>query len=152
MEVYNEKVRDLLNVDKNDLKVYETQEGNISTDCSLEMVNCAEQMVHLLNQGNKNKSIGETQMNDRSSRSHTIFRIVSVTKYVISHSCKFFLLCRQSKAKGKVKMVLHECRKSTWSILPGPREHLKQAQLAKDIKKGVPSTSPCCSLEMWFKN
>jgi centromeric protein E len=76
MEVYNEKVRDLLNVEKNDLKVYETQEGNISTDCSLEMVNCAEQMVHLLNQGNKNKSIGETQMNDRSSRSHTIFRIV----------------------------------------------------------------------------
>jgi centromeric protein E len=82
MEVYNEKVRDLLNVDKSDLKVYETQEGNISTDCSLEMVNCAEQMVHLLNQGNKNKSIGETQMNDRSSRSHTIFRIVSTNKKI----------------------------------------------------------------------
>lgn len=77
MEVYNERVRDLLNVEKSDLKVYETQEGNISTDCSLEMVNCAEQMVHLMDQGNKNKSIGETQMNDRSSRSHTIFRIVS---------------------------------------------------------------------------
>jgi centromeric protein E len=101
MEVYNEKVRDLLNVDKNDLKVYETQEGNISTDCSLEMVNCAEQMVHLLNQGNKNKSIGETQMNDRSSRSHTIFRIVSVTKYVISHSCKFFKFLDHRKPRAR---------------------------------------------------
>jgi Kinesin motor domain len=51
-----------------------------------------------------------------------------------------------------VKTVLHECRKLTWSILPGPREHLKQAQQVKDIKKGVPSTSPCCSSEWWFKN
>ncbi|CAB3372909.1 Hypothetical predicted protein [Cloeon dipterum] len=76
LEVYNEKVRDLLNPEKSDLKVFETPDGNISTDCHVEMVNTSAQMIELMDQGNKNKSIGETNMNDRSSRSHTIFRIM----------------------------------------------------------------------------
>ncbi|XP_059476606.1 uncharacterized protein LOC132197372 isoform X2 [Neocloeon triangulifer] len=75
LEVYNEKVRDLLNPEKSDLKVFETPDGNISTDCHVEMVNTSTQMIELMDQGNKNKSIGETNMNERSSRSHTIFRI-----------------------------------------------------------------------------
>jgi len=32
--------------------------------------------------GEKNRSIGETDMNERSSRSHTIFRIVSIIKTI----------------------------------------------------------------------
>jgi len=83
MEVYNEKVRDLLNIEKSDLKVYETVEGNIATDCTVDMVSSPDEMVQLMDQGNKNKSIGETQMNERSSRSHTIFRIVSLFFLII---------------------------------------------------------------------
>jgi len=36
------------------------------------------QVIDLMRIGEKNRSIGETDMNERSSRSHTIFRIVSI--------------------------------------------------------------------------
>jgi len=36
------------------------------------------QVIDLMKIGEKNRSIGETNMNERSSRSHTIFRIVYI--------------------------------------------------------------------------
>jgi len=36
------------------------------------------QVIDLMKIGEKNRSIGETDMNERSSRSHTIFRMVSI--------------------------------------------------------------------------
>jgi kinesin family member 3A len=39
------------------------------------MVNTADDMDKLMTMGNKNRSIGATQMNAHSSRSHAIFSI-----------------------------------------------------------------------------
>ncbi|KAG5314350.1 CENPE protein, partial [Acromyrmex insinuator] len=79
LEIYNEKVNDLLNKnqDKNstDLKVHEDVNGQVFVKCKEEVTNSPENVLAIMNKGNKSRRIGETNMNERSSRSHTIFRI-----------------------------------------------------------------------------
>ena len=74
VEIYNEKIFDLLDKDKDDLKIHEAN-GEINID-QREVIAKSEQeiLVHF-DLGNKNKRMGETGMNEQSSRSHTIFRI-----------------------------------------------------------------------------
>lgn len=76
MELYNEKLRDLLTNDGKDIKIREDVNG-VVISCREEVTNCPNQMLEFMQMGNKNRRIGETNMNERSSRSHTIFRIVS---------------------------------------------------------------------------
>lgn len=76
MEIYNEKVNDLLNKDSMDLKIHEDINGQVFVKCKEEITNCPENVLSIMNKGNKMRRIGETNMNERSSRSHTIFRIV----------------------------------------------------------------------------
>ncbi|KYN37073.1 Centromere-associated protein E [Trachymyrmex septentrionalis] len=79
LEIYNEKVNDLLNKnqDKNstDLKIHEDVNGQVFVKCKEEVTNSPENVLAIMNKGNKSRRIGETNMNERSSRSHTIFRI-----------------------------------------------------------------------------
>lgn len=65
-----------MNKDKLDLKVHEDANGQVFVKCKEEITNCPEIVLSLMEKGNKNRRIGETNMNERSSRSHTIFRIV----------------------------------------------------------------------------
>lgn len=89
MEIYNEKVHDLLNKDSTDLKIHEDINGQVFVKCKEEVTNCPENVLSIMNKGNKRRRIGETNMNDRSSRSHTIFRIVSMTVF-LNTICKIF--------------------------------------------------------------
>ncbi|XP_032664688.1 kinesin-related protein 4 [Odontomachus brunneus] len=74
LEIYNEKVNDLLSKET-DLKVHEDVNGQVFVKCKEEVTNSPENILSLMSKGNKNRRIGETNMNERSSRSHTIFRI-----------------------------------------------------------------------------
>ena len=76
IEIYNEKINDLLDKKNVDLKIHETSSGNVTVNCKEYVTNTVEQIIEYMQLGNKTKRIGETNMNDRSSRSHTIFRIV----------------------------------------------------------------------------
>ncbi|KYN00256.1 Centromere-associated protein E [Cyphomyrmex costatus] len=75
LEIYNEKVNDLLSKNLTDLKVHEDGNGQVFVKCKEEVTNSPENVLAIMNKGNKNRRIGETNMNERSSRSHTIFRI-----------------------------------------------------------------------------
>ncbi|XP_077280881.1 uncharacterized protein LOC143907787 [Temnothorax americanus] len=75
LEIYNEKVNDLLSKDFTDLKIHEDLNGQVFVKSKEEVTNCPENVLTIMNKGNKNRRIGETNMNERSSRSHTIFRI-----------------------------------------------------------------------------
>ncbi|XP_071554788.1 uncharacterized protein [Temnothorax nylanderi] len=75
LEIYNEKVNDLLSKDFTDLKIHEDLNGQVFVKSKEEITNCPENVLAIMNKGNKNRRIGETNMNERSSRSHTIFRI-----------------------------------------------------------------------------
>lgn len=78
IEIYNEKIYDLLNKKNQDLKIHETANGIITVNCEEMIITCEEDLLHHLTQGSKERTVGETNMNERSSRSHAIFRIVSL--------------------------------------------------------------------------
>lgn len=58
------------------MKVHEDINGQVFVKCKEEVTNSPEHVLAIMNKGNKSRRIGETNMNERSSRSHTIFRIV----------------------------------------------------------------------------
>lgn len=79
LEVYNERINDLLNKDSADLKIHdENKDGSkVFVKCKEEITNSPENIIAIMKRGEKNRRTGETNMNERSSRSHTILRIVS---------------------------------------------------------------------------
>ncbi|XP_039050073.1 kinesin-like protein KIN-7N [Hibiscus syriacus] len=81
MEIYNEEINDLLAVQNQKLQIHESLErGIFVAGLGEEIVNTAEQVMKLLESGEVNRHFGETTMNARSSRSHTIFRVVIESK------------------------------------------------------------------------
>uniref|UniRef100_A0A7S1KUC4 Kinesin motor domain-containing protein n=1 Tax=Percolomonas cosmopolitus TaxID=63605 RepID=A0A7S1KUC4_9EUKA len=78
LEIYQEKVKDLLNPHIKNIKVSIQNEGekkSIYISAPMQIVHSFEDIATLINRGNREKQVAETQMNERSSRSHTIFQI-----------------------------------------------------------------------------
>ncbi|KAM1289284.1 hypothetical protein ACFX15_016098 [Malus domestica] len=77
MELYNEEINDLFAVENQKLQIHESLErGIFVAGLREEIVSNAEQVLKLIESGEVNRHFGETNMNARSSRSHTIFRMV----------------------------------------------------------------------------
>jgi centromeric protein E len=77
LEIYNEEVRDLL-VSANDdrtVQVREDPRRGVFVPCQEEVVIDFGGLLSILFQGEKSRAFAATAMNERSSRSHTIFRI-----------------------------------------------------------------------------
>lgn len=76
IEIYNEKIYDLLDTKKSECqKIYEVQSGDVTVNQRELVVSSEEQILESYESGNRLRRTGVTNMNDRSSRSHTIFRI-----------------------------------------------------------------------------
>ena len=74
IEIYNEKIRDLLDPRKTNLKVRENKDhGVYVADMTESYVGDQDKVYTLLKIGNENRSIGVTDMNKQSSRSHSCF-------------------------------------------------------------------------------
>ncbi|XP_043708094.1 kinesin-like protein KIN-7N [Telopea speciosissima] len=81
MEIYNEEINDLFAPENQKLQIHESLErGIFVSGLREEIVNNAEQLLKLIELGQANQHFGETNMNARSSRSHTIFRMVIESK------------------------------------------------------------------------
>ncbi|KAL7422898.1 hypothetical protein Q5752_002195 [Cryptotrichosporon argae] len=82
MEIYNEKVRDLLNPkNKGNLKVREHPSlGPYVEDLSRLVVENYAQMMTLMDEGNKARTVASTNMNETSSRSHAVFTLILTQK------------------------------------------------------------------------
>ncbi|KFP13239.1 Kinesin-like KIF18A, partial [Egretta garzetta] len=75
LEVYNEQIRDLL-VNSGPLAVHEdTQRGVVVQGLTLHQPNSAEEILQMLDYGNKNRTQHPTDVNASSSRSHAVFQI-----------------------------------------------------------------------------
>lgn len=79
IEIYNERVYDLLKK-RNELKIHEDTNGETKVNCIEKLVNSEEGIMALITEGNKERKVAETNMNTQSSRSHTIFTIVSFAR------------------------------------------------------------------------
>ena len=78
MELYNEELRDLLDISKasSSLGIKEDRKGNVQVPgLSERVVSSTEDLLAVLLEADTNRTVGATAMNERSSRSHTIFRI-----------------------------------------------------------------------------
>lgn len=77
LEIYQEEIRDLLCKDNNKkLELKENPDiGVYVKDLSSVVTKNATEIEHVMNIGNQSRSVGFTNMNDRSSRSHAIFVI-----------------------------------------------------------------------------
>ncbi|XP_032569916.1 kinesin-like protein KIN-7O isoform X2 [Drosophila sechellia] len=76
IEIYNEKIYDLLNKKNQDLKIHESGNGIVNVNCEECIITSEADLLRLLCLGNKERTVGETNMNERSSRSHAIFKII----------------------------------------------------------------------------
>lgn len=89
MELYNETLSDLLCPSSGNLKIHESisvsstesllnvcQRGIFVGNLSSEPVRTFEEACDIIKLGLSNRHVGETLMNDRSSRSHTVLQLV----------------------------------------------------------------------------
>ncbi|KAE8598010.1 hypothetical protein XENTR_v10016675 [Xenopus tropicalis] len=87
MEIYNEKVRDLLDPkgNRHSLKVREHKVlGPYVDGLSQLAVTNFEDIESLMSEGNKSRTVAATNMNEESSRSHAVFSII-VTQTLYDH-------------------------------------------------------------------
>ena len=80
LEIYQEKIRDLLNPSSDDLKVHVSRERGAHVEPREVVVRSVEEVLAALEEGERQRHYGQTLMNDFSSRSHTIFRLVIENK------------------------------------------------------------------------
>eukprot|EP00914_Ancora_sagittata_P012665 GHVO01024338.1.p1 GENE.GHVO01024338.1~~GHVO01024338.1.p1 ORF type:complete len:247 (-),score=19.45 GHVO01024338.1:76-816(-) len=80
LEIYNEKIRDLLQNPKDDVKhelkmVSPNSPEVMVTNLTTVEVNSPEQVFGLLKKASTHRAVAETKMNEHSSRSHSVFRL-----------------------------------------------------------------------------
>ncbi|XP_010626755.1 kinesin-like protein KIF3B isoform X2 [Fukomys damarensis] len=77
LEIYQEEIRDLLSKDQTKrLELKERPDtGLYVKDLSSFVTKSVKEIEHVMNVGNQNRSVGATNMNEHSSRSHAIFVI-----------------------------------------------------------------------------
>lgn len=82
LEIYNERVRDLLNPStKGNLKVREhPSTGPYVEDLAKLVVRSFMEIEHLMDEGNKARTVAATNMNETSSRSHAVFTLTLTQK------------------------------------------------------------------------
>mmetsp|Transcript_63447 Transcript_63447/g.75084 ORF Transcript_63447/g.75084 Transcript_63447/m.75084 type:complete len:678 (+) Transcript_63447:173-2206(+) len=79
LEIYNEKIHDLLTTQKEQmasLPIRECPKRGIVVNCTEMVVTDANCVMRLLKAGERNRCVAGTAANERSSRSHAIFRIM----------------------------------------------------------------------------
>jgi len=84
IEIYCERVRDLLNPsNKENLRVREHPVlGPYVEDLSKLVVTSHEEILKVMDEGNKSRTVASTKMNEVSSRSHAVFTIKLTQKYI----------------------------------------------------------------------
>ncbi|KAH9495486.1 hypothetical protein Btru_012969 [Bulinus truncatus] len=77
VELYNEKFQDLLGDSGKPLALREDQEKNIFlSNITEKYITSVSDVAELLKKGDEKRKVAETAMNDASSRSHVIFRLI----------------------------------------------------------------------------
>ncbi|XP_058738499.1 kinesin-like protein KIN-14G isoform X2 [Vicia villosa] len=89
LEIYNEQVRDLLAPEGSNkrLEIRNSSSNGINVpEANLVPVSTTSEVINLMNLGHKNRAVGSTAMNDRSSRSHSCLTVHVHGKNFVSGS------------------------------------------------------------------
>mmetsp|Transcript_32099 Transcript_32099/g.39382 ORF Transcript_32099/g.39382 Transcript_32099/m.39382 type:complete len:620 (+) Transcript_32099:280-2139(+) len=89
LEIYNEQVRDLLSSGgESVLAVREDPKRGVVVNCKEVVVTDLNNLLKVLRDGGKNRQVAFTNMNETSSRSHTIFRVTVESREAVGIDCK----------------------------------------------------------------
>lgn len=89
MEIYMERIKDLLNPRNDNLPIHEDKaKGVYVKGLTEEYVSSAQEVYDVMRQGSGVRAVAATNMNSESSRSHSIFAIVVTQKNTISGAQK----------------------------------------------------------------
>lgn len=90
IEIYNEQVRDLLMTDGSSKRLEIRNNSHVNglniPDANLVPVKCAQDVLDLMKLGHRNRAVGSTALNERSSRSHSVLTVHVQGKEIISGS------------------------------------------------------------------
>jgi len=92
LEIYQECIRDLFKPEDDDLKLHEHPEQGFYVKATEVMVASEEEIMQLMDSGEAHRHVGQTNMNEKSSRSHTLFRITIESKVEIADDGEVSLL------------------------------------------------------------
>lgn len=77
MEIYNEKIKDLLNSENKSPEIIEDKKKGVNVRNLKEIiVKTVKEVMNCIKDGEGNRHISATDYNEHSSRSHTIFQLV----------------------------------------------------------------------------
>mmetsp|Transcript_57268 Transcript_57268/g.150719 ORF Transcript_57268/g.150719 Transcript_57268/m.150719 type:complete len:727 (-) Transcript_57268:56-2236(-) len=89
VEIYNERIRDLLDPKKDNLKVHEDKvRGVFIGEVTESYVGCEQEIFDAMRAGHYNRSMAVTNMNEHSSRSHLVFMLTIEQKNLHDRSVK----------------------------------------------------------------
>lgn len=79
LQVYNENIKDLLSPSNDNLPIREDgKQGVIIPGLCVKEPDSAEELLQMLEKGNKNRTQHPTDANAESSRSHAVFQVGNV--------------------------------------------------------------------------
>ncbi|KAJ2156488.1 hypothetical protein GGF46_005156 [Coemansia sp. RSA 552] len=124
MEIYMERIRDLLNPDEGNLPVHEDKTNGVYVKGLMEVfVSSIDEVYQVMRQGAKNRVVASTNMNAESSRSHSIFQITIEQKDTMTGKTKMgrlFLVDLAGSEKvgktGATGQTLEEAKKINKSL------------------------------------
>ncbi len=131
LEIYQEEIKDLLSKDQSRrLELKERPDTGVYVkDLSSFVTKSVREIEHVMNVGNQNRSVGATNMNEHSSRSHAIF--------VITVECSELGPDGENHIRvGKLNLV----------DLAGSERQTKTGAQGERLKKPPKSTSLC---QLW---
>ncbi|KAE9420798.1 hypothetical protein Angca_003943, partial [Angiostrongylus cantonensis] len=112
MEIYNEKIRDLLGSSNTALTIRMTEEGQLSIPGLQEIqVTSVQHVIDVLREGRKNKAVASTEANSCSSRSHVIVRVIVTAKNNITGTITVGMLTTSLSELGNVVLALRQNQK-----------------------------------------
>ena len=89
VEIYNERIKDLLDPSKDNLRIHEKAgKGVYLQDVTENYIESEEQVYQIMRHGNDNRAVASTNMNSESSRSHSIFILTVTQNNTADLSCK----------------------------------------------------------------
>lgn len=80
VEIYNDKIHDLQRPDRSDLQIRQDKAGRVYVEAEETIVESLDDAMNILRVGQESRHVGQTQMNARSSRSHTVFSLLIESK------------------------------------------------------------------------
>ena len=81
LEIYNEQVKDLLSTEPTQIKIqHDSKAGTVLSGVKEQVVLNSQQVIALLKAGEAHRHVGITDMNEKSSRAHTILKIIVESK------------------------------------------------------------------------